>query len=142
MFPEDHHYFDITMLLLLVLVLTIAIVLSKIQNRKLQKMNKNLSDLRQELEEKNKMLEEVATSDKLTGIKNRNYFDQRLYDEMATMDRYGGDLTLIFFDLDHFKNVNDRYGHDIGDEVLVAIAKHVDGLMRKNAIYRIGTYGP
>lgn len=135
MFPEDHHYFDITMLLLLVLVLTIAIVLSKIQNRKLQKMNKNLSDLCQELEEKNKMLEEVATSDKLTGIKNRNYFDQRLYDEMAKMDRYGGDLTLIFFDLDHFKNVNDRYGHDIGDEVLVAIAKHVDGLMRKSDLF-------
>jgi len=66
-------------------------------------------------------LEEVSVTDSLTGLRNRRYFDQRLDEEVARCRRYRVPLSLVLFDLDQFKSINDRYGHPIGDEVLVAV---------------------
>jgi len=78
-------------------------------------------------EETKEQLYRLATTDYLTGAYNRRHFSKTLHDEVARAKRYGTSLSLISFDLDHFKNVNDRFGHDVGDRVL----KDVAGLMER-----------
>ena len=78
----------------------------------------------------NSRLYELATVDGLTGLFVRRYFDYRLAEELARATRYGGDFTLGLFDLDHFKQLNDTYGHQVGDDVLRAAAVVVRRNMR------------
>lgn len=86
-----------------------------------------------------KELEHQAHFDHLTGLANRRYFLDQAQSELARIGRYGGDLSLIMFDIDHFKRFNDTYGHDIGDLVLQKIAETSRKTMRKNDIIgRIG----
>ena len=67
--------------------------------------------------------------DSLTGLANRRYFDQRFKDEMSKAEKLERPLSLVLFDLDHFKCVNDEYGHDVGDGVLLQVAD----LMRRGS---------
>lgn len=78
-----------------------------------------------ELEKKNAILEELALRDGLTGLYNHRSFQQRVREEMARAQRHGGCLSLVLADVDHFKRVNDTYGHPVGDAVL----RHVAGLL-------------
>jgi two-component system, cell cycle response regulator len=64
-----------------------------------------------------------ATTDTLTGANNRRYFSRHFNRELKRVERYGGALSLLMLDIDHFKVVNDRYGHGVGDEVLQAFSK-------------------
>lgn len=66
----------------------------------------------------NQQLESVALTDSLTGIPNRLYFDQQIDANLMAAQRYGVTFSMIMLDLDHFKHVNDQYGHAIGDSVL------------------------
>jgi diguanylate cyclase (GGDEF)-like protein/PAS domain S-box-containing protein len=66
-------------------------------------------------------LERLATRDSLTGLYNRHKFESETLTEMARVERYGGTLTLLLFDIDHFKRVNDRFGHDQGDRALTHV---------------------
>lgn len=68
-------------------------------------------------------LERLSVTDPLTGLFNRRYFDQKLGDEFQLALRYGQPLSVLLFDIDHFKRFNDTYGHDQGDRVLRAIAE-------------------
>lgn len=61
-----------------------------------------------------------AMTDSLTGAHNRHYFDRHLGRELKRCQRFGGELSLLVLDIDHFKQVNDRFGHGVGDEVLRA----------------------
>jgi diguanylate cyclase (GGDEF)-like protein len=65
---------------------------------------------------------QLAVYDSLTGLYIRRYFDLRLAEEENRIKRYGGKLAILMMDIDHFKGVNDRYGHQQGDEVLHDIA--------------------
>ncbi len=65
----------------------------------------------------------MAKTDGLTGVANRAAFDQTLASELDRLERTGGSVGLILCDLDHFKQVNDRYGHQVGDELLTAVAQ-------------------
>ncbi len=67
----------------------------------------------------------LSNTDTLTGLNNRQYFNKILTYELEKLKRYENRLSLIIFDIDHFKNVNDTFGHDIGDVVL----KEVSGLI-------------
>ena len=70
-------------------------------------------------------IEEVsrrARTDPLTGLPNRRHFDEQLRRVVAETDRFGGTCSLVLVDLDHFKAVNDQYGHDAGDTVLRHVA--------------------
>jgi diguanylate cyclase (GGDEF)-like protein/PAS domain S-box-containing protein len=92
----------------------------------------------QVVEEKS-VLQELATRDPLTGIYNRRYLDAVLSRELARSKRERKQLAIMMLDLDHFKRVNDQYGHAAGDEVLKALA----GLLKKGAresdlIFRYG----
>ena len=78
------------------------------------------------LERANRRLEQLATTDSLTGLWNRRIFFERLEQEIARTQRSGDSLSLVLIDLDHFKNVNDSMGHQAGDEVL----RRVGGLLQ------------
>jgi diguanylate cyclase (GGDEF)-like protein len=69
-----------------------------------------------------RQLEEDSVTDALTSLRNRRYLDRRLAEEAARSRRSCAPLSLVLLDLDHFKAVNDRYGHPAGDEVLARVA--------------------
>lgn len=81
--------------------------------------------LEKEVEEQKKKLEEMATKDMLTGIYNRQKFNEILSIEFYKNKRYGRISSIIMFDIDYFKTVNDNYGHLVGDEVLKWVCKQV-----------------
>lgn len=93
-----------------------------------------LADDRIRMQELTRDLDARATTDTLTGLHNRLYFDQTLASEMVRFERYGTPLSLILYDIDHFKRVNDTYGHLAGDKVLVQLARFVPNLMRKTDV--------
>ena len=75
-------------------------------------------------------LERMAHTDALTNMYNRRYFMQRLNEEFERVRRHGSILSVLVFDLDHFKLVNDTYGHDVGDAVLIAVSEVVEEIKR------------
>jgi diguanylate cyclase (GGDEF)-like protein len=84
-------------------------------------------------------LEHLAATDDLTGLANRRRFRQELERELAVAERYGRAVSLLLLDLDGFKGVNDRYGHDRGDDVLRTIASLLLRRTRKSdLVARIG----
>lgn len=80
-------------------------------------------------------LYESALRDRLTGIFNRGYFNNRLESDVAFALRHGKPLSLVMFDIDHFKNINDTLGHPAGDAMLKALAERVQGTTRSEDIY-------
>ena len=78
---------------------------------------------RQALHEQVEELRKLALIDSLTGIPNRRHFEAQLHSRLEELRRTGVAFGLLFTDIDHFKQVNDRYGHDIGDQVLTIVAK-------------------
>lgn len=80
-------------------------------------------------------LNRLATTDKLTSLMNRTRFDEIVKREIACVERYQTPLSLILFDIDHFKKINDRYGHDVGDGVLIQLAKIGMGFLRETDIF-------
>lgn len=83
--------------------------------------------------------EHLAFHDSLTGLPNRAYFTHLLTHNMERARRYGGNLALLFLDLDRFKAVNDSLGHDVGDELLQKIGERLRGSLRaSDVIARLG----
>ncbi|HEX9802988.1 MAG TPA: diguanylate cyclase [Gammaproteobacteria bacterium] len=77
----------------------------------------------------------LATIDALTGIFNRHRFNQGLAHELTTASRYGAALTLLMFDIDNFKEVNDQDGHEKGDRLLRHVVRMAQGSLRKSDIF-------
>jgi diguanylate cyclase (GGDEF)-like protein len=80
----------------------------------------------EELRQVSERLQGLSATDGLTAIANRRTFDERLAIEVARANRYGTPLSLVMIDLDHFKELNDRFGHQVGDEVLKRVAGLID----------------
>jgi diguanylate cyclase (GGDEF)-like protein len=76
--------------------------------------------------------ERLAQRDSLTGLFNRRFAEGRLASEAARSARYGHPLTVVSFDLDKFKQINDTYGHPAGDEVLKEFARRLESAIRKS----------
>lgn len=92
--------------------------------------------------EREQLLEELterARTDGLTGLLNHKTFLERFESELERADRYGGELSLLLLDLDHFKKVNDTFGHATGDEVLRQVATILDNESR--SVDTVGRYG-
>lgn len=89
-----------------------------------------LTELSEELKQKNKTLEKVTITDQLTGAYNRFYFEKRASSEIERARRYGAPLSLMIFDLDFFKKINDQWGHGFGDAVLKRMATEVMSAIR------------
>jgi diguanylate cyclase (GGDEF)-like protein len=88
-----------------------------------------LTDITEEIRYKEE-LEHLIIHDELTGIYNRHYFNETLEEEIKRAHRYQVPFSLISFDVDYFKNVNDDFGHDIGDTVLKILTKEVARSLR------------
>jgi diguanylate cyclase (GGDEF)-like protein len=85
------------------------------------------------------MLAELAHRDGLTGLLNRRAFDEALPEMLGRAERLGETISLLAFDIDHFKRVNDTYGHAAGDDVLKALAQIVrDQLRPIDRVFRTG----
>lgn len=89
----------------------------------------------EELKRVNAILENQATTDSLTGICNRRKFLELLQMKIQEARRYAMPLALIFFDIDHFKSVNDTYGHEAGDHVLQELSSIVTGMVRQTDFF-------
>jgi diguanylate cyclase (GGDEF)-like protein len=87
--------------------------------------------MHESLESKNVSLKKLAVSDPLTGLYNRRFFDMRLSEECRLATRHGLPLSMIMLDVDFFKRINDAYGHQVGDRVLVELARVVLGNLRQ-----------
>lgn len=87
---------------------------------------------RKELE---RQLNKQASTDKLTSLLNRTRLDEISQREIACVERYKNPLSLILFDIDYFKKVNDQYGHDVGDSVLIQLAKIGSSVLRASDIF-------
>ncbi len=83
----------------------------------IEMMHKNAA-LNRTLEEKLQEVERLSVTDQLTGLYNRRKFKADLREEIVRGVRYGRGFSLIMLDIDHFKSINDEFGHDVGDDVL------------------------
>jgi len=77
-------------------------------------------------------LDRLASTDKLTGAWNRRRFEETIETEMDRLRRYGNRLSLMILDVDHFKNINDQYGHAVGDQVLVDLSDTIRSSLRSS----------
>ncbi len=93
----------------------------------------------QELLQSNRNLNEISTTDALTGVYNRGYMIDRLNLEFKRASRNHEPLSCLMIDLDHFKQINDTYGHNFGDIVLRAVSSRIKDLIRETDIF--GRYG-
>ncbi len=92
-----------------------------------------IRDITAQLDEESRLME-LALHDPLTGLANRYLLLDYLKRSLNQVQSRGGQLTLFYLDLDDFKSVNDDYGHDVGDEVLIAVARRLQGAARSSDI--------
>ena len=90
---------------------------------KLEQIYIEIEQSQAELLKMNTTLVELSVTDKLTGLKNRRFFQEKLEEQLAIFNRTAKVFTLCILDIDHFKKVNDTYGHQVGDEVLAQLAQ-------------------
>jgi diguanylate cyclase (GGDEF)-like protein len=84
-------------------------------------------------------LERLATTDSLTGLYNRRHFLGALEAEWSRFQRYYRSVSVLMVDIDHFKAINDRYGHAVGDEAIKAVAEAcLDGKRKSDVVGRLG----
>lgn len=115
-----HHQFYITSFVLCVFLFSIGTVLMATDR------------LRTELEH-------LATHDSLTNAFNRRYMNEACTQELERCRRHGRSMALLMIDLDHFKAINDRYGHQAGDQVLVSFVVKINALLRQSDL--LGRFG-
>jgi len=100
------------------------------------------ADLRLQLEQEHEAgqkFERLAHQDSLTGLPNRLYFQGELQRHLALCVDHGELMALMFIDLDNFKQVNDQYGHDVGDEVLCEVSRRMSAVVRsRDVLCRLG----
>jgi len=114
-------------------------VYTKRLERENSRLLKTLRERNQELERLNRRLWEMSHTDVLTGFYNRRFITTRLDEEIARSHRYHLPLSLVLVDLDHFKQINDQYGHLVGDQVLQMVGKHFRSGLRDTDL--MGRYG-
>lgn len=114
------------------------------QKKKVEERTLELAAMNQELHQAYYELENVSLTDPLTGLRNRRFLDQRLHDDLAlTLRRYeeaaedasqgwpdSADLVFFMVDIDHFKAVNDKYSHAVGDQVLIQLRHRLENVFR------------
>ena len=103
------------------------------------RVGRRLLDLHRQIEDKNRLLEELALTDALTGLPNRRAIEEWAGRQLSGAARHGFSFWVVMIDLDHFKKVNDTYGHDAGDTVLKGFAEILKANTRlSNIAGRVG----
>ncbi len=108
-------------------------------NRELVQAKVRLETLTGELEEKNRVLESLVHIDGLTGVYNHRFFQDFLGKEITRATRHERPISLVLGDIDHFKNFNDTYGHQVGDFILKEVCTVAQDSLREHDI--IARYG-
>jgi diguanylate cyclase (GGDEF)-like protein len=116
-----------------------AVLLNELQARE-RDLETRVRERTRELEKSNSLLAAMSTTDGLTGIANRRRFDEMLVSEWNRCRRAGQVLTLAMLDVDLFKQYNDRYGHQAGDDALRAVAAELTAHIRRNSDF-VARYG-
>ncbi|MFN3199195.1 MAG: diguanylate cyclase [Bradymonadia bacterium] len=107
--------------------------------RRLEQALKEKESLARELQAKNEQLRRLAATDALTQVANRRHFTEMFQSTLAQAQTSGQPVTLLMFDIDHFKKINDTYGHAAGDEVLKAFVKRIAKAIRpEDLVGRLG----
>lgn len=140
LYPEVHELW--MRIVVLILLVGVSLFASHLL-RKMEHLNIELENHRHNLEEivsiRTEQLEKLASIDDLTQLYNRRKFNSLLEQELARNMRYGRDLSIIMFDIDHFKNINDSFGHATGDATLSTLARLCSDAIRNTDILgRIG----
>lgn len=105
----------------------------------LKEMNIKLQEEIVERKRAEKIIRKLAYYDSLTGLPNRALFQKRFSEELMRIKKANGIFAVLFLDLDGFKNVNDTYGHEVGDRVLCEVARRLKGVMRtSDVVSRLG----
>jgi diguanylate cyclase (GGDEF)-like protein len=119
-----------------------VIQLAEESNARFEELEQRLISLQREnvdLIVKNRALSEVSTRDTLTGLYNRWYVLEKIDSEINRSLRHGSPMSVLMLDLDHFKRINDTYGHQVGDQVLQWVGKTLKESCR---VYDVaGRYG-
>lgn len=103
------------------------------------KAMQRIADMRSELIDNTKKLNQLSSTDTLTGLYNRFYFEKKLTEVFAHAARHKNKFALMFVDIDHFKEVNDKLGHHAGDLLIKEVAKRLTSCLRVNDfIARLG----
>ncbi len=106
---------------------------------KVEERTADLVEANERLSVLNQQLEQLSITDSLTHAFNRRFFMDRIRQEVKRANRYGTDVSLLMIDVDHFKKVNDTYGHPAGDRVLVAVAELITSHLRETDV--LARYG-
>ncbi|MCP5102246.1 MAG: diguanylate cyclase [bacterium] len=107
--------------------------------RKLLSANEQIEKQKEELSKAYDKLDRIARMDPLTQLSNRRDFLEKFQDEIHRLQRYGKPFSVVLGDIDHFKTINDSFGHDCGDNVLVSVAKIIKSAVRKLDV--VGRWG-
>ena len=118
-------------LLPLLVVAGIALRFAHLTQRLRQEIERR-RQAEEELRSSNLLLEELANTDRLTGQWTRRKFEEVAQQEINRAERYGLALSLIFFDIYHFKLINDQHGHEVGDQVLSGVAQRIKAQLRQS----------
>ncbi len=114
--------------------------LTETQRQANSTLERSVLERTKELEIANQKLTLINTLDPLTGLKNRRFFSDHLVQEYKRAHRSEEPIAVFMIDIDHFKNVNDTYGHQAGDECIIAVAKAIVSIVKRpsDAIARYG----
>lgn len=107
--------------------------------RELASSHTKLSEANRSLVEANHRLKKMASTDSLTLLYNRRYFDQVVSRELSRRNRYSLAISLVMLDIDNFKEINDTYGHEAGDDALKKVASVINASARTSDI--VARYG-
>ena len=134
----DRRTFGVT-LIFGVTATALALLITWLTLQKVNQKSRQLQDQMVELECSRAALHREATHDPLTGLANRRMFYDRLQQAIRHTQRYGGKVGILYVDLNHFKEINDNHGHQVGDAVLTEVAKRLTSSIRdSDTVARLG----
>lgn len=110
------------------------------QSKIIREKNTELSDLNEQLEVMNTTLEQLAIKDPLTGVFNRRYFKVELEENLSLARRGKTSIAILMIDLDDFKSINDTYGHQEGDHLLIQLCQKIQSILSRKTDF-ISRYG-
>lgn len=123
--------FDYKLFFIIFSIFSIALLSILYWLRKVQSLNKQLESSEKKYRIAAEKLEIAVMTDTLTGLKNRHYFNQKIQEDLERILRYGTNLSILMIDIDHFKRINDTYGHAVGDEVLKKVSSELQSHLRR-----------